>query len=241
MKTKPFEVVPVLDIRHGVAVRAVAGNRAAYQPLVTQLAATSDPAAVAQGYLALYPFKTLYIADLDAIEEREGNGVLLAKLSAQIPGLSLWVDNGAAGEAAVSSLLKNANITAVIGSEANVEMSTLQTLIGHFGDRIVLSLDFVGPDFRGPNKLLADASRWPRRVIAMTLARVGTETGPDLERIADIAHRAGPDRLIYAAGGVRDRADLKAARAAGASGALIASALHSGQIKTGDLEEIAGS
>ncbi|MEQ1578109.1 MAG: HisA/HisF-related TIM barrel protein, partial [Hyphomicrobium sp.] len=59
---------------------------------------------------------------------------------------------------------------------------------------------------------------------------------PDLERIADIAQRAGNARRVYAAGGVRNCEDLIAVRQAGAAGALVASALHGGQIKTGGLD-----
>ena len=241
MKPQPFNVIPVLDVRHGVAVRAVAGDRANYQPLVTPLTDSADPVAVAQGYQRLYPFPSLYVADLDGIEGRGANTAMLAMLSAQIPGLEIWADNGSADFAGVSSLLENSQITAVIGTESRLEGSELRRLTGLFGDRVVLSLDFHGDDFTGANKLLADASRWPRRVIVMTLARVGTTIGPDIGRITDIAKRAGPARQIYGAGGIRNRADLLSVRQAGASGALIATALHSGQIKTGDLDEIAGS
>jgi phosphoribosylformimino-5-aminoimidazole carboxamide ribotide isomerase len=51
---------------------------------------------------------------------------------------------------------------------------------------------------------------------------------------------AGPKRRVYAAGGVRDMDDVRALRDAGASGVLVATALHEGKIKAGDLEEIAG-
>ena len=240
MKT-PFEVIPVLDVRHGVAVRAVAGDRANYQPLVTPLSASANPVDLVDGYSRLFPFSMIYVADLDGIEGRGGNANLLAELSAARPGLKLWVDNGSSRFADVGELLENSRTTAVIGSESNLELSELQRLIDLFGDRIVLSLDFDGGDFRGANNLLADASHWPRRVIVMTLARVGTNGGPDAERVAEIAGRAGPHRRIFTAGGVRNLADLRAVQAAGAAGALIASALHNGQIKTGDLEEIAGS
>jgi phosphoribosylformimino-5-aminoimidazole carboxamide ribotide isomerase len=73
----------------------------------------------------------------------------------------------------------------------------------------------------------------------MTLDRVGSDGGPDIERLQDIIRRAG-SRRIYAAGGIRDRADLDRVRAAGAAGALIASALHARKISAGDLKEIAG-
>lgn len=231
MKSHPFEVIPVLDIRHGVAVRAVAGDRVNYQQLVTSLAAGADPVAVAQGYRRLYPFPTLYVADLDGIEGQGGNAAMLGQLVTECPGMTIWADDGSADELGVTRMLGNPHVTAVVGSESHLGASELQRLIEHFGDRIILSLDFAGDEFKGTNKLLADATRWPRRVIVMMLARVGTDRGPDLERIADIAQRAGKARLVYAAGGVRNRADLLAVSKAGASGALIASALHNGQLR----------
>ena len=52
--------------------------------------------------------------------------------------------------------------------------------------RIVLSLDFRGDAFQGPQEILAEPALWPQRVIVMTLARVGSGAGPDLERLAAI-------------------------------------------------------
>lgn len=236
----PFEVIPVIDVRHGVAVRALAGERANYQPLVTPLAANSDPSEVGLGLCALYPFTTLYVADLDGIEGRGANTQVLAALARAVPELDIWADNGSADAAGVARLVAGPRVKAVAGSETQIGASELAGFYAQFGDRIVLSLDFSGETFKGDPALFADASLWPRRVIVMTLARVGMSAGPDLARISDVARRAGPKRQVYAAGGVRDLGDLFAVRAAGAAGALVASALHSGQIKTGDLIEIAG-
>ena len=75
----------------------------------------------------------------------------------------------------------------------------------------MLSLDFRGDAFQGPQEILAEPALWPRRVIVMTLARVGSGAGPDLARLAAIRSIAG-GREIYAAGGVRDAADLSGAQ-----------------------------
>jgi phosphoribosylformimino-5-aminoimidazole carboxamide ribotide isomerase len=63
----------------------------------------------------------------------------------------------------------------------------------------------------------------------MTLARVGSGSGPDMDRLRSINAKA-PDRRVYAAGGVRDAADLVALRRAGIAGALVASSLHNGKL-----------
>ena len=104
----------------------------------------------------------------------------------------------------------------------------------------MLSLDFRGEEFLGPPEILDNVDLWPERVIVMTLAKVGMGAGPDLARVAGIAARAG-GRRVYAAGGVRGLDDLRALARAGAAGALVATALHEGKIKAGDLVEIAGA
>ena len=65
------------------------------------------------------------------------------------------------------------------------------------------------------------------------LARVGSGSGPPLEAVSELA--AGlPGVAIYAGGGVRDDADLRALESAGAAGALVATALHEGRITVPD-------
>jgi phosphoribosylformimino-5-aminoimidazole carboxamide ribotide isomerase len=101
-------------------------------------------------------------------------------------------------------------------------------------DRIVLSLDYRGDSFLGPNGLCDAPHLWPARVIVMTLARVGRDAGPDMDRLADIKRRA-PDVMLYAAGGVRGASDLMRLKQAGIRGVLVASALHDGRLTGADL------
>lgn len=313
-----MHIIPVIDVRGGIAVRAVGGDRANYAPLAmplrlprtplddgreshhdgqppvvrqplappeassrrrpepTQAARLSTPAklaatagrasmatgvpgetdvgpgllrddgdgqedrsqggsprtgpsveAVALWYRSLYPFRTIYVADLDGIEGRGRDPRLAPSLAAALPEVAFWIDAGLRASAGVDEV-------AVIGSETLGEADLRRT-----PQAAVLSLDFRGDRFLGPPALLANPSLWPSRVVVMTLARVGADGGPDLDRIADIATRA-PHAQIYAAGGIRDVADLRAAEAAGAHGALIASALHAQRIKADDLIEIIG-
>jgi len=81
----------------------------------------------------------------------------------------------------------------------------------------------------GPAALLSNVEAWPKRVIAMTLARVGSAMGPDLVRLLAIKGSA-PEKLVYAAGGIRDAIDLAALARAEIAGALVASCLHNGKL-----------
>jgi HisA/HisF family protein len=237
-----MNIIPVLDLRGGVVVRARMGERHRYQPIASPLSPTSDPVDVLRGLLSVHPFTTFYLADLDAIEATGGNEPVLHRLRAEFPALTLWVDNGVADVAAAKRWLDAGLGHLVIGSESQKDMALLRYLVGQDcmnqdrtdHDRIVLSLDFRGDAFQGPDEILAKPALWPRRVIVMTLARVGSGAGPDLKRLAAIQSIAG-GREIYAAGGVRDAADLRALKAAGVAGALIATALHERRIVAADL------
>ncbi len=234
-----MDVIPVLDVARGSVVRAVMGDRANYRPIETPLANGSEPKSVAQGLKALYPFRKIYVADLDGIEGRGRNVHLVPSISSVFAGAEIWIDAGSSSRGAARAVLAAPVATLVIGSEALESLADFQEIVSEAPARVILSLDFRGSEFMGPPALLSDTKLWPGRVIVMTLARVGSDAGPDIERLKEIAGCAGA-RKIYAAGGVRNRADLDALRAAGAAGALVASSLHDKKISAGDLREIAG-
>ena len=231
-----MEVIPVIDLRGGAVVHARQGQRAFYRPIETPLATGSDPIDVVAGLLSLHPFGTLYVADLDAIGGNgDGNDAAIEHLKLAFPRLALWVDRGIASAARANEWLARGWGDLVLGSESLADAATAL----HFADdpRVVLSLDFRGPAFQGPADLIAAAEAWPRRVIAMTLDRVGSHAGPDLGRLRAIKDLAGR-REVYAAGGVRDAADLRALQEASIAGALVATSLHNGRITSADLRAL---
>lgn len=225
-----MQVIPVIDLKDGTVVHARMGQRALYRPIETPLAPSSDPVDVARGLMSVHPFATLYVADLDAIGGSGDNRAALARLRRAFPQVTLWVDSGIADIAAATGWLQQDLGHVVLGSETQSDTS----LVAHFAEdaRAVLSLDFRGDDFQGPPALLTETARWPLRVIVMTLDRVGSHAGPDLDRLRTIKAAATE---VYAAGGVRDAADLRALSEAGIAGALVASSLHNGRLTGADL------
>jgi HisA/HisF family protein len=231
-----MQIIPVIDLRHGVAVQAVRGERHLYQPIRTPLSPDADALNVARGYRGVAPFPVLYVADLDAIEGRGSNLATVARLTSEIPGLTVWLDNGAASAETAAASLAVPGVDLVIGSESQSDTALVAELTARWPDRIVLSLDFRD-GFVGPAALLDTPALWPGRVIAMTLGRVGSGAGPDLERISSLA-AARPGLRIYAAGGVRSLDDLHAAQGAGAAGALVATAIHRGALSAVEIATI---
>jgi HisA/HisF family protein len=230
-----MDIIPVIDLKNGVVVRARSGRRDQYRPIQTPLSRTSDPVDVARGLMSVHPFTTLYVADLDAITATGDNRAVLMRLKAEYPRVAMWVDNGIAGHDAAERWLASGVGCLVLGSETQADDALVRRLREE--PRVVLSLDFRGDAFQGPPALLADNGAWPRDVIVMTLARVGSGEGPDMGRLAAI-RAAASERRIYAAGGVRDAADLAALKKAGIAGALVASCLHDGLLTGQDIARL---
>ena len=222
-----FAVIPVLDLRGGRVVRARRGERDTYAPIETPLAKGSEPGAVAAGLLRAWPARLLYVADLDAIVDGIAPDLAsLRAIAAACPGIGLWVDAGFAARDATEGFLDAGLGRPVIGSESQHDAALIRAL----GGRAVLSLDTKDGEPLGPAALHEDPALWPTDVIAMTLARVGAGSGPDLAALARLRAKA-PEARLYAAGGVRGPEDLRALKGAGLSGVLVASALHDGALR----------
>ena len=230
-----MQIIPVIDLKGGEAVHATGGKRAAYKPISTPLCSTSDPLAVLRAYLALYPFEQLYLADLDAIAGKGDNEAVAAQIETEYPEIELWIDNGLCELDPCRDWLARHRRMLVIGSESQRDAGTIAAMArGKEKQSVALSLDFRGKRFLGPPALNTVTALWPDRVVAMTLAKVGSDAGPDLERLSDTVRRAG-GRQVYAAGGVRHGEDLHRLASAGIAGALIASALHQGRLGRDEL------
>ena len=113
-----MDVIPVIDVACGQVVRAVRGDRTAYQPIVTPLAPSAEPADVARGLRALFPFRALYVADLDGIDGRGRNIHLVPQLSQALPRAEIWIDAGTASRGAARLMLAAPVTTLVVGSES---------------------------------------------------------------------------------------------------------------------------
>src|SRR5881628_3215662 len=87
-----MRIIPVLDVKSGVTVRAVAGRRAEYRPLVSRLTSSTDPRDVADAFRRHFDLTELYLADLDAIAGAEPAWPLFADLCDR--GFRVWVDAG---------------------------------------------------------------------------------------------------------------------------------------------------
>ncbi|MEJ8850631.1 HisA/HisF-related TIM barrel protein [Variovorax rhizosphaerae] len=229
-----MNLIPVIDLMQGQVVRAVRGDRQSYRPIVSPLCGSSDPVTVASILCEHCATQQLYVADLDALLGRPAQAAVLRTLLQALPSLELWLDAGFASAHAAEALRLElgdaaSRVVPVFGSESLASREALAQCFGdtRSGEEGVLSLDRRDGQRLDAAGCWDAPALWPRRVIVMTLERVGAGTGPDLQTLADV-RRKSPSTFVVGAGGIRNESDLAQAREAGAGAWLVASALHDG-------------
>ena len=215
-----MELIPVIDLKAGLAVHAQKGLRHLYRPSATFGDGRGTPSSVIEAYLSLAPFRTVYIADLDALSGQDPQWDLVESLAENFPELRFWVDAGGR----ILPTERSGQVTRIVGSES-LPLGLERPLNGEE----ILSLDYRGNDFLGAKTLLDEPEKWPERIILMSLSCVGASDGPDWNRLRWLREKY-PDRRLFAAGGIRHEEDLKQLSDLKVAGALIATALHRGAL-----------
>jgi len=235
-----LHIIPVIDLLNGHVVHAKQGHRAHYLPIASQLTTSTKPIDIVKAFMTVYSFNTLYIADLNAIQNLENSARAHHKIIEDIhtifPKLNIWIDAG------INTVEKAKEwdypyTTIVLGSESFASITQYKTLIAKLNKPYILSLDYLAQGFTGPLELLTSNQYWPKHIIVMTLTKVGANKGGDLQTISNLRAKATTHH-IYAAGGIRNINDLQLLEQQQIHGTLLASALHNKQIKTEDFASL---
>ncbi len=240
----PPRVIPVLDVMNGRTVRAVGGRRDDYQPITCPLSGSSRPTDVADGLASLSGAIEHYVADLDAI--RGGCISRAVRSLLEERSAPMWLDAGIGPRLRVRDLPSFSHLQPVVGSETCDSPNLLNDALTEADERpLAFSIDLkVG-------RLLGNWQNWGLRderdalslarlaigmgvgaLIVLDLARVGTGTGTGTEPLLRAIRNEFPDIDLIAGGGVRTWADVDQLGEAGATGVLVASALHTGTLRT---------
>lgn len=241
-----MNIIPVLDLQHGVVVRGVAGQREAYRPLQSRWTDSCEPGRVADAIREHFGLETFYVADLDAIEQRGDHLSHCRKLADA--GFRIMLDSGIRVADDATAVLEADVARVIVGLESIRGPQVLQELINRHGpERITFSLDLQ----RG--RPLGDLSAWPgptpahiaaaavergiSHMIVLDLTRVGTERGLSTLPLCRHLLETHAGLTLVTGGGVKTLADLRSLQAAGVAGALVATALHNGTLTPASLPQ----
>ena len=120
-----MQIIPVIDISNGMAVRAVAGERKHYRAIQRRLTESVEPAEVMRAIQERLQCPVCYVADLDAIERQQLNRCTIAEMVRT--GVALIVDAGAETFENVETLLEMGVRQVVLSSESNPTIMPHQT------------------------------------------------------------------------------------------------------------------
>ena len=242
-----MDVIPVIDLKNGLPVQAVKGERKTYAPVKSLLTPKNDAFSLARAMLEATCAPSIYLADLDAIAGLKGHGKLISDLAEKLPA-GLWVDAGAADLQKAQTILDLGAQRAIICSEALKSPADLNLITSTLPlEKTLFSLDIKNntiitaqPGLLGNDPVTALQGLWEKgfdSFILMTLDQVGTGKGPDWPLLEKV-RKALPQARLTAAGGVRDSAGLKRLSNLGLDAALVATCLHKGWVTQKSLREL---
>jgi len=228
-----MKLIPVMDLKAGQVVHAVAGDRQHYRPIQSDLCDTAEPRDVLQSLRDTVDADLVYIADLDAIE---GTGNQAALIRSLCDGdVHLLLDGGFSDTRAISSVIDIRGIIPVISTES---FRGFSSLVRHCNPaEVVCSIDLRQGCLRAADPELVGCSPLEvintvvqtgiQSVIVLDVATVGTGAG--LQRVLPLCREIQErhsDLRVISGGGVRSVDCVRTAAAAGIDGLLIASAFH---------------
>ncbi len=232
-----MQIIPVIDLMGGQVVHAKHGLRGQYQPINSQLTPLSEPLAIVEALLKLYPFDTLYIADIDAILGTGSHIEVIENICKTYPQLNLWLDCGIR-QANARALYMSKQVRVIIGSENIKNLQDYRAISYACHSQHILSVDFNQAGAMGISELHETAHYWSDEVICMSLTSVGSAHGVDIGRLKQLQSlnnlRSNPS-IIYAAGGLRNVDEAKELAKLDIKGILVATALHQKELSVEDI------
>ena len=235
-----FTVYPALDIRNGAVVRLVQGD---YNQQTTY---GDDVLPRAQAF-ADAGAAWMHLVDLDAA--KAGGYTLSQTLGAinQQTGLKIQTGGGVRCREDVAAILAAGAARVVVGSVAVRDPDTVIGWLEEFGpERLTIALDTrqgIDGVWRLPvhgwtetaDVTLDELARryaaaGMRHLLCTDISRDGMLSGPNIELYQHLVVLL-PGVAVQASGGVRDLADVAAAKAAGCGGAVLGKALLEGRLQ----------
>ena len=233
-----MKIIPVIDYLNGKAVLAEKGNRKNYQPINSKLCGHCDLFNVIESILSLAKFNVIYIADLDCIEKKQLNTSLWKDLLKSFPYIEFWFDFGSLVSSWHQLMSNVTNARPIIGSESFADLYALSNAIDIVKEsHPILSIDIKDKKILGPRNLLEEFNLWPQDIIILSLDRVGSLEGPDINALTDCKAQFVNCNL-YAGGGIRNIQDIQQLENLKYAGVLLAKSLHDGTLERKDLTQL---
>ena len=231
-----MKVIPAIDIIEGKTVRLRQGR---YDEKMTY---DMDPVDAARTWESMGA-ELIHVVDLDGAKEHYPVNFEKVKEIANSVTIPIEVGGGFRREEDIKKALDSGIWRVILGSKALKDIDFAGDCVKTFKERIIISLDVEDKKVKvhgWRTSLDMDVFDILRRFVSMgvkemiytDIARDGTLSGPNIERLKEILENV--DVKIISAGGIRDIGhirQLKELEPRGLSGVIIGRALYDGTIK----------
>ena len=186
-----------IDIKCGKVVKAYAGARFNYKPLILKKKDFSDADFVIKNVIQKFGITEIYIADLDSIENKNNNWAMIKKLVKKNQKINFLIDSG-------------------FNSISNLRLINQMSLQSDS----VISLDFLNKkkNYFFSKKLVAD------KFILMSIKQVG---GRGINwNFLNLISKFIPPKKCIVAGGLKHEGEINKIKIKGYCGVIISTLIH---------------
>jgi len=226
-----MEIIPAIDLRGGKCVRLLQGDYS------RETVFSDDPPAMAKHWESLGAPR-LHVVDLDGA--REGEPRNLEVVRAICAAVSIPVElGGGMRDTAIAQQALEVGVDRVIVGTAALDPEAAAAFVAELGERVVAGIDARDGMVAVHGWLDTTAVRavdLARKVVALgfrwivftDIQRDGTLGGTNIPALHEMVTAVSAS--VIASGGITTVEDLRAARNAGAAGAIVGRALYTGDL-----------
>ena len=220
-----MKVILAIDLKNGKVVKAFAGLRLNYKPLVLNLMDYSNPLKLIKKVSEELFIFNIYIADLDAIQNIGNNEKKILKILKEFPKLKFFIDSGFDYPQSVwkfnRRFYKNKikNFKLVLGTE---KLKRYNLRCFSSSDKFFISLDIKFRDDKWVSILKSSKSK--PNLIFMFLKNVGGR-GVSFKNLRKLIRKL-PGHSYHYAGGVKYPNQLRMLKNLGVESTIVSTLVH---------------
>jgi phosphoribosylformimino-5-aminoimidazole carboxamide ribotide isomerase len=242
-----MQIIPVLDLKGGIAVQAFRGERDKYGPLASVLCESSDPVDLSKNFERRLGSSVIYIADLDGIQRQERDWAVIKEIQSQT-NLRLYLDTGIRTKKDLLYVANQGIEYCIIATETLTDYQELLEGIEELkpNQKVVISLDIWQGQIMAKDPAIATMSlksilstfdhKQVAGFIVLELTQIGTQEGVSTSPVREVLNHTS--KWVITGGGIKDVGGLLELKSLGVHGVLVGTALHNGNITREMIERV---